>query len=437
MAEVFLAIRLGDRNGRSVILKRPRLGERASGESAQAILREAEVLSEVRAPTLVTLEAQGEVAGLPFVAIEHVAGIALDRLLARRGALSRGAAHAIGRDVLRALAALHDGGWVHADVAPSNVVVDEAGEAKLIDLGIAMRIGEGRHVVAGKPGYVAPEVPAHKPAAAAEDVYAAALVVAECLGGKRVFEERDVAEAATRSDARVAVAKLAGGDRLVRALATAPAERASARELASELDEDPSARTELAELVASVLREPGEPETQRADGGGGRLTAELGVARGGSKTEPDRAPPSHKTVDAVEIVTLRGPPAELGPVGSERPKASRALSWPIVVALLAALVGAALVGFLVGRRATASRTATIQLPVATPRAEILLDGRTLIITDPSRPIPIAPGTHTLSLSVRKREKDLEFNVKAGENVVFVPVLLPKAPALEPSTERAR
>ena len=81
MAEVFVAIRLGDKDGRTVIVKRPKLGERASGESAQAILREAEVLAEVRAPTLVALEAKGEVAGLPYVAVEHVRGVAGDVLV--------------------------------------------------------------------------------------------------------------------------------------------------------------------------------------------------------------------------------------------------------------------------------------------------------------------------------------------------------------------
>jgi serine/threonine-protein kinase len=488
MAEVFVAVRLGDREGRTAVLKRPRLGERASGEAAQAIVREAEVLSRVRAPTLVGLEDRGEVAGLPFVAVEHVRGVSLDRLLARRGGLGRSAAFALGRDVLRALAALHDAGWVHADVAPSNVVVDEAGEAKLIDLGIALRAGEARQVLAGKPGYVAPEVPAHKPAAAAEDVYGAALVVAECIAGKRLFDERDVAEAATRADARAVIAKLDGGPALARALSPNAADRPSARALADELPDDPAARASIAAAVTSALAEP-EASAPKERGAASFATTELAAPSAGRHTREVGAPgPAFPDVAAsterplVEVSTTRaggekstlrtpdGPFVDAGPgdglpdtrVVAAKPAAppppvavtlhaasdverlratidppkrpSVAVRVAIALGIAAVALGA---GFAVGRRVGHPKGATLMLYGVTQRTEVVLDGRSVVLTDPNRPIPISAGKHTLSLSVRKREKDLEIDAVDGERYVFVPVLLPRAPGAEPSAERPR
>jgi serine/threonine protein kinase len=422
MAEVFVAIRLGDRDGRTVIIKRPKLGERASGESAQAILREAEVLGAVRAPTLVALEAHGEVAGLPYVAIEHVRGVALDRLLAAHGAMSGGAALAVGRDILRALSALHEAGWVHADVAPSNIVVDDGGEAKLIDLGIAMRKGEARDVVAGKPGYVAPEVPAHKPAAPAEDVYAAAVVIVECMRGKRLFPEQDIAEAATRTDVPHGIVDLPNGDALAQALAITPSERVSARDLANVLADDASARSELARLVAEVEAESRDPHTTRNDG------PRAGDPRY-AKTEIGMPIPSMR--DGASSVTTRGAPAPL-----DSPSSSAAivatpgrgfLRAAFVLGALAFVALALVVGFVAGRRNTKTRPTSITLPVVTPRTEVTLDGRTLIVTEPGRTMPIDPGEHTLSFSFRKREKDLVIGVAEGQNVVLVPVLMQKPP----------
>ncbi|MEJ7734667.1 MAG: protein kinase, partial [Polyangiaceae bacterium] len=208
MAEVTLAVRLGERSGRTYVIKRPRVGERPSGAAAQAIAREGEVLEAVRGPGIVSLEAAGELAGLPYVALGHVRGAPLDRVLAHAGALSAAAAAVVALDLVRALAALHAAGWVHGDVAPSNVVIDDAGEVILIDFGLAARSGERRAAVAGKPGYVAPEALRAVPVAAAEDVYGWGVVVAECVLGRRLYPERSLPEAAARADVPPGLAEL-------------------------------------------------------------------------------------------------------------------------------------------------------------------------------------------------------------------------------------
>ncbi|WP_156339259.1 serine/threonine protein kinase [Chondromyces crocatus] len=260
MAEVLLAVRLGDRSGRTFVVKRPVLGERASGRAAQAISREAEVLEAVRVPGLPALEAAGAMAGLPYIAQEHVRGVPLDELLARVGRLPSVAAAAVGRDLARALSALHAAGWVHGDVTPSNVIVDDAGEARLLDLGIARHIGERRAEVAGKPGYVAPEAALPGAASTAEDAFGLGVVLAECVLGRRLFPERDLVEAAARADTPREVATLEQAlPGLSPALARRPEQRPSLTVLCERLEQLPVDRGVLADLVARAS-EPVSPD---------------------------------------------------------------------------------------------------------------------------------------------------------------------------------
>ena len=57
----------------------------------------------------------------------------------------------------KGLAHMHSRGFVHADMKPSNLLVTEEGEVKVIDLGQACTIGTIKKRIQGTPGYMAPE----------------------------------------------------------------------------------------------------------------------------------------------------------------------------------------------------------------------------------------------------------------------------------------
>jgi len=59
--------------------------------------------------------------------------------------------------VAQGLAHMHDVGFVHADIKPNNILVDERGHVKIVDLGQGCAIGTVKKRIQGTPGYMAPE----------------------------------------------------------------------------------------------------------------------------------------------------------------------------------------------------------------------------------------------------------------------------------------
>src|SRR5271155_2803805 len=80
----------------------------------------------------------GQVDGQPvdFIAMEYVSGKTLDRLIGRKGIRLNDALH-YAIQIADGLAAAHSAGIVHRDLKPANVIVNEQGEVKILDFGLA------------------------------------------------------------------------------------------------------------------------------------------------------------------------------------------------------------------------------------------------------------------------------------------------------------
>jgi eukaryotic-like serine/threonine-protein kinase len=168
-------------------------------ELAARFLEEAELATRIRhanvVPTLDVVAEGGEV----LLVMEYVHGESLARLLRKAGPTAKSVACAIGASVLHGLHAVHTAknaageplGIVHRDVSPHNVIVGADGVARLIDFGIAKRMGElpvtREDAVRGKLAYMAPEQVRRLPLDARTDVYASSVVLWEALTGRRLF----------------------------------------------------------------------------------------------------------------------------------------------------------------------------------------------------------------------------------------------------------
>jgi len=103
------------------------------------LLREARAAAALNHPNILTVYDVGEADGRVYIATEYVPGRSLaDGLSA--GGMSPAAALRMGGQIASALAHAHERGIVHRDVKPSNVLVTPAGDAKVLDFGIATRV---------------------------------------------------------------------------------------------------------------------------------------------------------------------------------------------------------------------------------------------------------------------------------------------------------
>ncbi|MEM9710964.1 MAG: protein kinase [Actinomycetota bacterium] len=169
--------------------------------------REAERLALVDHPGVVRVEDHGELpGGGAWLALTWIDGRTLAHLLATEGPLSLDRTRGLVRQLADALDALHEAGLVHGDLSPRNVMVDLHDRVTLVDLGAAGQVAEGSAVdvttgaevdvttgaeVDTTPRYASPEVAAGRPATAASDRYALALITYEALTGS--FPYPDVA----------------------------------------------------------------------------------------------------------------------------------------------------------------------------------------------------------------------------------------------------
>jgi serine/threonine-protein kinase len=143
-------------------------------------------------------EAELDGAGEPtaYLVMELVDGEPLSALLAREGRLPLRRAVDVVAQAALAVGAAHRAGLVHRDVKAGNLLVRADGLVKVIDFGIAQRLGEDpdgprAETVVGTAGYLSPEQVAGKPATPASDVYALGVVAYECLAGRRPFDGDD------------------------------------------------------------------------------------------------------------------------------------------------------------------------------------------------------------------------------------------------------
>jgi serine/threonine-protein kinase len=94
---------------------------------------------------------------------------------------------------------IHENGYVHRDVKPSNILVDARGKFYIADFGLAIRAGEGIGLQGGTPGYMSPEQIRGDAVSPASDVFSLGVMLYEILAGRRPFRGAGVQEVLRRT----------------------------------------------------------------------------------------------------------------------------------------------------------------------------------------------------------------------------------------------
>lgn len=191
MARVYLAHdEVLDRDVAVKVLAR-RLAEDA--ESVERFRREARSAASLSHPNIVAVHDSGRTeAGDRYIVMEYVPGGTLKDPIREKGTLAPGEAASVALQVARALAAAHARGVIHRDIKPQNVLLNESGEAKVADFGIARAAGSatltGTGLGPGTARYVSPEQAKGGPVTPQSDLYSLGVVLYEMLIGKVPFE---------------------------------------------------------------------------------------------------------------------------------------------------------------------------------------------------------------------------------------------------------
>jgi eukaryotic-like serine/threonine-protein kinase len=353
---------------------------------ASQLEREARVLAELSHPNIGSLHAFMKTAGHMHLVLEFVDGFSLAALLRKRPGAPPDSVAAIGAAVARGLAHAHERGIVHRDIKPANILVSKRGDVKIFDFGIAQRSSDEPVGLAaprledvtafGTPAYMSPEQILGETVDARSDIFALGVVLYQLLCGARPFERGDEAE------------RRPSAHRIRRDPPIPLHRRAPEVPLALErivmraIEKLPADRFQTAEALADSLEE-------------------LADARSGLRSE-------ELVVRAIEHAGLT-PPREGS--GAAAPRERARASVRRAIAGLAVL-GAVAVGGGIVLQATAHRDGQAAgsrplelLPaapgflrvLATPWAEVWVDGQRVDVTPFARGIPLTPGTHYVTL----------------------------------------
>ena len=152
--------------------------------------REARAVAQLAHPNIVTVIDRGEQEGRQFIVFEYVEGENLKDLTAR-GPLEVQDVISLALQVAHALSFAHHRGLVHRDVKPQNVLLNEDGQAKVTDFGIARSLDvQGvtqTGTVLGTSDYIAPEQARGQKVDPRTDIYSLGVVLYELLTGEVPF----------------------------------------------------------------------------------------------------------------------------------------------------------------------------------------------------------------------------------------------------------
>lgn len=215
MGVVYLVEREGEDYRQQGALKLIKRGM-DSAEIVASFRRERRILSQLDHPNIARL-LDGGVAedGRPWLVMEHVDGETLLAWAARNNA-DLDARVGLFLQICAAVASAHRQLVVHRDIKPSNILVDKAGNTRLLDFGIAKVLEDEAHsertATASRflsRAYAAPEQVSNAPVSTVTDVYQLGLLLAELLSGCGPAALNELA--ATRATQRLSSARLRAG----------------------------------------------------------------------------------------------------------------------------------------------------------------------------------------------------------------------------------
>ena len=159
-------------------------------EEAERLINEARSAASLHHPNICTIYEINEFEGQPFIAMAYVDGPTLRQRMSS-GALDTDTALQIALQAAEGLNQAHSSGIIHRDIKPGNILLDEAGQAQIMDFGLAKRFdqagSEETSSSGGTSAYMSPEQAGGDAVDHRTDVWSLGVVMYEMLTAELPF----------------------------------------------------------------------------------------------------------------------------------------------------------------------------------------------------------------------------------------------------------
>lgn len=164
--------------------------------------REALAASSLSHPNIVEMYDVGEDNGIYYIVMEYVEGKTVKQLVKKRGSLTLSEALDIMLQLTDGISHAHDSYIIHRDLKPQNILIQDDGQIKITDFGIAMALNSTQltqtNSVMGSVHYLPPEQALGKGATIRSDIYSMGILFYELLTGKLPFKGENAVEIAMK-----------------------------------------------------------------------------------------------------------------------------------------------------------------------------------------------------------------------------------------------
>lgn len=166
----------------------------SDGHFVEKFKREAQSAARLIHPNIAQVYSYGLSDGMPYIAMELVAGGSLYALMSNNpGGTDVPRVLKICEQVAQALRCASDNGVVHGDIKPENILLDSNGNAKLVDFGLSAMQKDTTEIW-GTPYYIAPEKVNKEAVDYRSDMYSLGATLYHALTGQAPFEGADADE---------------------------------------------------------------------------------------------------------------------------------------------------------------------------------------------------------------------------------------------------
>lgn len=187
LGQVFEAIDLSSR--KAVVIKSLRPEAAKQPEIVSRLYSEAKTLALLNHPNIARIFGFIRREEQLYLVMEFIEGDSLRSLLQKKKRLDPPLALGLIRQVLAAVAFGHELGVIHGDLRPSNVMVSNFGQIKVLEFAIATILGNFAPTGSrtGTTTYLSPEQIRHDPVDVRTDTFALGVLLYECLTGRAPF----------------------------------------------------------------------------------------------------------------------------------------------------------------------------------------------------------------------------------------------------------